>query len=141
MAEECPFCLIAEEEIPARVVAEDDATLAFLDAEPLAAGHTLVVPKVHESRLEALSEAVASDLYDTLHNLVPVVEDVVEADGATVAFNDGEAAGQEVPHVHGHIIPRFDDDHGGPIHAVLPERPDIADSDLETIANGIRAGH
>ncbi|AFZ72879.1 HIT family protein [Natronobacterium gregoryi] len=133
------FSQIVEGEIPARVVYEDETTLAFLDANPLAPGHTLVVPKDEYERLNDIPEDVADDLYDTIHRLVPAVEDAVDADASTVAFNNGEAAGQEVPHVHCHIVPRFEGDGGGPIHAVAGETPDLEDDELDEIAEDIES--
>ncbi|WP_122089475.1 HIT family protein [Halalkalicoccus subterraneus] len=135
------FSQIVEGEIPARVVYEDETTFAFLDANPLAPGHTLVIPKEEYERLNDLPDEVASDLYDTLHRLIPVVEDAVDAPASNVAFNNGEAAGQEVPHVHGHIIPRFEDDGGNPIHAIAGSSPDLDDEELDDIAERISANH
>ena len=62
----------------------------------------------------------------------------VDADATTVAFNNGSAAGQEVPHVHGHVIPRFEGDGGAPIHAVAGDRPELGDDDLDRIADDVR---
>lgn len=138
MSDDCIFCRIVAGEIPSRAVYEDDTVLAFLDANPLAPGHTLVIPKSHHERLNDLPSDSASEILDVLHQLVPQVERAVEADGSTVAFNNGPAAGQEVPHVHGHIIPRFDGDGGGPIHAVAGPRPDLDDTELDEIADAIR---
>ncbi|AEH35855.1 HIT family protein [Halopiger xanaduensis] len=133
------FSQIVEGEIPARVVYEDETTLAFLDANPLAPGHTLVIPKDEYERLNDVPEDVATDLYDTIHRMVPAVEEAVDADATTVAFNNGEAAGQEVPHVHCHIVPRFEGDGGGPIHAVAGSRPDLDDDELDDIAEDIES--
>ena len=133
------FSQIVEGDIPARVVYEDETTLAFLDANPLAPGHTLVIPKDEYERLNDVPEDVASDLYDTIHRMVPAVEEAVDADATTVAFNNGEAAGQEVPHVHCHIVPRFEGDGGGPIHAVAGNRPDLDDDELDDIAADIES--
>lgn len=133
------FSQIVAGEIPARVVYEDETTMAFLDANPLAPGHTLVVPKEEYERLNDVPDDVATDLYATIHRLVPAVEDAVDADATTVAFNNGEAAGQEVPHVHCHVVPRFEDDGGGPIHAVAGESPDLADDELDEIADEIES--
>ncbi|RKD93922.1 HIT family protein [Halopiger aswanensis] len=133
------FSQIVEGEIPARVVYEDETTLAFLDANPLAPGHTLVIPKDEYERLNDVPEDVATDLYETIHRMVPAVEEAVDADATTVAFNNGEAAGQEVPHVHCHIVPRFEGDGGGPIHAVAGERPDLDDDELDDIADDIES--
>jgi len=137
MSEDCIFCRIVEGEIPARTVYETDGALAFLDANPLAPGHTLVIPTAHHQHLQELDGHSAHALYETLHDLVPVVEDAVDADASNVAFNNGPAAGQEVPHVHGHIIPRFEGDGGNPIHAIAGERPELSDAELDDIADDI----
>ena len=133
------FSQIVAGEIPARVVYEDESTMAFLDANPLAPGHTLVIPKAEYERLNDVPEDVATDLYATIHRMVPAVEEAVDADATTVAFNNGEAAGQEVDHVHCHIVPRFDGDGGGPIHAVAGGVPDLDDDDLDEIAAEIES--
>ncbi|MCG1004287.1 MULTISPECIES: HIT family protein [Halobacterium] len=137
MSEDCIFCQIVDGEIPARVVYEDADVLAFLDANPLAAGHTLVIPKAHHETLGDVPPESGEMMFAALHYLTPIVEESVDASGSNVAFNNGEAAGQEVPHVHGHIIPRFDDDGGRPIHAVAGERPDLSDDELDDIAANI----
>ena len=131
------FSQIVDGEIPARVVYEDETTFAFLDANPLAPGHTLVIPRDEYERLNDIPEDVATDLYSTIHRLIPAVEAAVDADATTVAFNNGEAAGQEVPHVHCHLIPRFAGDGGGPIHAIAGEAPDLDDDELDRIAADI----
>ncbi|NGM68859.1 HIT family protein [Natronolimnobius sp. AArcel1] len=131
------FTQIVEGEIPARIVYEDETTVAFLDANPLAPGHTLVIPKDEYERLNDVPDDVSSDLYETIHRLVPAVEESVDADATTVAFNNGEEAGQEVPHVHCHIVPRFEGDGGGPIHAVAGEPPELSDDELDDIAADI----
>jgi histidine triad (HIT) family protein len=138
MSADCPFCGIVAGEIPGRIVAENDDVTAFLDTNPLASGHTLVVPNDHHERLDDLSESLASEVFATLHRLTLVVESAVDADGTNVAFNNGPAAGQEVSHVHGHIIPRFEGDGGAPIHVIAGDRPDLADDELDDIADRIR---
>ena len=131
------FSQIVAGDIPARVVYEEETTFAFLDANPLAPGHTLVIPKAEYERLNDVPEDVAADLYATIHRLVPAVEEAVDADATTVAFNNGEEAGQEVPHVHCHIVPRFEGDGGGPIHAIAGETPSLEDDELDEIADAI----
>ncbi len=97
--------------------------LAFLDANPLSPGHTLVIPKAHHERLNDTPADVASAVMSTLHELVPAVESAVDAPASTVAINNGPAAGQEVDHVHVHIVPRFEGDGGSPIHASRASAP------------------
>lgn len=137
MTEKTIFERIVAREIPARVVYETDTVLAFLDANPLAPGHTLVVPKEAYERVGDVPADVAADLFSVVRELTPRVEDAVDADAVTIGVNDGEAAGQEVPHVHVHIVPRFEGDGGGPIHAVAGERPNLTDEELDDIADGI----
>ena len=140
MSADCPFCAIAAGDLPARTVHQADTTMAFLDANPLAPGHTLVIPTDHHERVADLPATVAEDVMTTLHRVAPAVESAVDADGATIAFNDGTAAGQEVPHVHGHVVPRFEDDGAGPIHALFDSRPELADETLDRIADDVVDG-
>jgi histidine triad (HIT) family protein len=134
MSSECIFCGIVDGEIPSYTVYEDEETVAFLDANPLSPGHTLVIPRTHHERLNDVPGETASALYETLHRVVPAVEESVDAEATTVAFNNGEAAGQEVPHVHGHVVPRFAGDGARPIHALLEDRPDLSEDELDRIA-------
>ncbi|MFC6753639.1 HIT family protein [Halorubrum tibetense] len=137
MSDDCVFCSIVAGDIPARTVHETDDVLAFLDANPLAAGHTLVIPKAHARHVGDLDSALASDLFDVVAELTPRVQDAVDADAANVGINDGAAAGQEVPHVHVHVIPRFEGDGGAPLHAVGGDRPDLSEDELDAIAADI----
>jgi histidine triad (HIT) family protein len=138
MSDDCIFCSIVSGDVPGRVVHETDDALAFLDANPLARGHTLVVPKAHRGRLGDLSAAESAAVFGAVHDLADRVERAVDADGLTVGVNDGEAAGQEVPHVHVHLVPRFEGDGGGPIHAVAGARPDLSETELDDVAERIR---
>ena len=137
MSDDCIFCSIVAGDIPARTVHETDDVLAFLDANPLARGHTLVIPKAHAQHVGDLDDDLASELFATVTELTPRVQAAVDADGANVGINDGEAAGQEVPHVHVHVIPRFEGDGGAPLHAVGGERPDLSDGELDAVADAI----
>ncbi|WP_439027820.1 HIT family protein [Haloarchaeobius sp. DT45] len=137
--DDCIFCQIVAGDIPSRTVYEDEHAFAFLDVNPLAPGHTLVIPKAHHETLGDLPADEGAAVFSALHELVPVVEDAVDADGSTVAFNNGEAAGQEVPHVHAHIVPRFDDDGHGPIHALFDGPGELSDDELDDIEEKIGA--
>ncbi|WP_200532033.1 HIT family protein [Halorubrum sp. LN27] len=139
MSADCIFCSIVDGDIPARTVHETDDVLAFLDASPLARGHTLVIPKSHAQHVGDLDDGLANDLFAAVTELTPRVQAAVDADGANVGINDGEAAGQEVPHVHIHIIPRFEGDGGAPLHAVGGDRPDLSDDELDAIAADVSA--
>jgi histidine triad (HIT) family protein len=107
---ECIFCKIVAGRIPALRVYEDDSTLAFLDIGPLAEGHTLVIPKEHFATLTAMPGDQMAALARQLPRLTQAVIDAVSAQGCNVLVNQGKVAGQEVPHVHWHIIPRVASD-------------------------------
>lgn len=138
MSEDCIFCQIIEGDIPSRTVYEDDDVLAFLDVNPLQRGHTLVVPKQHAASIREMSDGDSLAVFRKVHDLVEPVVDAVDASAFNLGLNDGEAAGQEVPHVHFHIVPRFRGDGGRPIHAVMPSPPDIDDDEMDELMEAIR---
>lgn len=107
---QCIFCRIVSAEVPANVVFEDDAVLAFLDIAPLAEGHLLVVPRVHAVEWVQLSPEMAGRLGGVLPRLGRALLRVTGASGVNVLINNGTAAGQVVPHVHAHLIPRRAED-------------------------------
>lgn len=119
MVEECVFCKITEGEIPAFKVYEDRNTLAFLDINPCSPGHTVVIPKKHFKLLTEMSELSVRDLWAAAWLVEKGVRDAMGADGVNVGVNDGEVAGQGVPHVHLHVIPRFRNDKGGSMHSIV----------------------
>ena len=137
MSEETIFTRIVDGEIPSYTVYEDETTYAFLDANPLAPGHTLVIPKRPYERLNDMPADVSADVFGVLSSIVPAVEAAVDAPASTVAVNNGEEAGQEVPHVHWHIIPRFEDDGAGPIHALF-DGVDLPEDEMQAVAERIR---
>jgi len=137
MSEETIFTRIVDGEIPSYTVYEDETTYAFLDANPLAPGHTLVIPKRPYERLDDMPADVSADVFGVLSSIVPAVEAAVDAPASTVAVNNGEEAGQEVPHVHWHIIPRFEDDGAGPIHALF-DGVDLPEDEMQAVAERIR---
>ncbi len=137
---ECIFCKIVEGEIPAKSVYEDDEVLAFLDVNPLTPGHTLVIPKVHVERIAERDAATAAGYFEQVPRIVDAVQAGVDADGATLAWNDGRAAGQEVPHAHLHIVPRRDGDAHGPIHALFGGQEDLPEGEMDEIQQAIQEG-
>ncbi len=126
----CIFCRIVAREIPAEVVADDEGGVAFLDVQPLADGHTLVVPRAHVPRIEALDPTAADGLFRLVRRLADPVRRAVDAAGSTIGINNGEATGQTVPHVHVHIVPRWPDDGAGSIHTIFPRRTSRSLSDV-----------
>ena len=85
---------------------EDTDVVAFMDIQPVNAGHVLVVPREHFESLEDIPHRLAMHLYEVAMELAPVVKQVAGAAGMNVVVNSGAAAGQDVFHYHVHVIPR-----------------------------------
>lgn len=100
------FTKIIKGEIPCHRVFENDRMLAFLDITPLSEGHTLVVPKRQVERLEDLPPDDTAEIARQLGAIAERICAVTGAEGYNILQNNGRVAGQEVPHVHFHIIPR-----------------------------------
>jgi histidine triad (HIT) family protein len=102
---DCLFCRIVAKEIPATVVHETDTTLAFRDISPKAAVHVLVIPKEHHPDVVTLARADPRLAADVLASAAVVAEaEGLLADGFRLIFNNGRWAGQEVFHVHAHVV-------------------------------------
>lgn len=107
---DCIFCKIIAAEIPAHVIYEDDAVLAFLDIGPLAHGHALIIPKGHYGLLTDMPQEVAASMMRVLPELGKAAMTVTQSAGFNILLNNGSVAGQVVQHVHIHLIPRNPDD-------------------------------
>jgi histidine triad (HIT) family protein len=119
----CIFCKIADGKIKARVISQNNKAVAFLDAMPLSIGHTLVIPKSHYEKVQEMNREYSSAVFDLLWQVSSAVEKAVGVNASTIAIHNGREAGQEVPHVHVHVIPRNTDDGAGPIHSMFKKRP------------------
>ncbi|MFY7066356.1 HIT family protein [Nocardiopsis changdeensis] len=119
--EECLFCGIAAGRLPASPVYEDDLVVAFMDLYPVTPGHVLVVPRAHVVGLGGLDDAVGARLWSVARRVGTALRGgAVRCEGVNLFLADGEAAGQEVFHVHLHVFPRFAGDPFS-IHAVWEE--------------------
>ena len=110
MKDTCVFCKIARGEIPAKIVYENSKIIAFLDINPRNEGHTLVIPKTHYQSLLDMPEEILSELLIVAKELCEKMKNKLQAKGFNLVINIGKVAGQEVPHFHLHIIPRYPDD-------------------------------
>ncbi len=102
----CIFCKIVAGEIPSYKIYEDDKTLAFLDIQPVSYGHTLVISKAHYANLEAIDETDLSALISSVKKVGALLKEKLKISGYNVIENNDPVAGQEIPHIHFHIIPR-----------------------------------
>jgi len=108
MGHECVFCRIIAGELPAEKVYEDGDVVAFMDISPVAKGHTLVVPKAHSDPITETPDAVLAKVIAVVRKVARAQFQTLKADGVSVSQANGQAAGQEVPHIHFHVIPRFE---------------------------------
>lgn len=134
---DCIFCKIIKGQIKAKIVVETTKSIAFLDAFPLAAGHTLVIPKNHHEKIQHLSDDENRDLFDVVHKLLPKIDSFTGA--SLVAVHNGKDAGQEIPHVHIHIIPRSSEDSAGAVHSMFKNRPKLSDAEFEEILSKLKS--
>ena len=137
MTEPCVFCAIVKGEAGASTVYRDDAAMAFMDIRPVNTGHVLVVPLKHEVSLLQLDEKAVAHLFRIGVRIAGALEaSGVRCEGFNLFLADGEAAGQDVFHVHLHVVPRFRGDGLGwirPDSDKLPQR-----SHLDELARRIR---
>ena len=134
----CIFCQILAGASPASFVYRDEVCAAFMDIQPVNPGHVLVIPKTHAAHLAELHEDTAAHLARVTQRLAAAVrQSGVRCEGVNLFLADGEAAGQEVFHVHWHVIPRYAGDgfgfRFGPEYANLPPR-----EALDTLAETLR---
>ncbi|TFG15009.1 HIT family protein [Candidatus Thorarchaeota archaeon] len=104
--QDCTFCKIVSGEIPASVIFEDEVCMAFMDVFPVNEGHCLLIPKDHFENMLDVNPEVASHLAVRLRELTKRVHGVYAPTGIINAIANGSEAGQEIPHLHIHVIPR-----------------------------------
>lgn len=136
---DCVFCGIASGAIPSIGLHRDERTLAFMDIQPVNPGHLLVVPLRHAAALAELDTADAEAMMGAGRRLAAALRaaGTVRCEGVNLWLADGRAAGQEVFHVHLHVIPRFEGDgfglRFGPDYGKKPES-----AELDRLARSIR---
>ena len=107
---DCLFCKIAAGEIPSIRIYENDHVLAFMDIGPIVKGHALVIPKDHHNPLADTPDEVLARVIAVVRRVARAQQEGLGADGVNIHQANGAAAGQVVPHVHFHVIPRFKHD-------------------------------
>ena len=107
MKNNCIFCGISAGEIPSFKIYEDDEVLAYLDINPFSEGHTLVIPKAHYTGLLDAPDTMLATLVSRVKQVASHLKAALPCDGFNILQNNGAAAGQTVPHIHFHIVPRY----------------------------------
>ena len=104
------FSKIIDGSIPSYKIYEDEMCLVILDINPIRKGHCLVISKDEVESISKLTEDVSLHLFKVARKLSVIMRDKLSASGINIFINDGPDAGQEVPHVHIHVVPRFKGD-------------------------------
>ncbi len=119
---DCPFCNL---EADREIIAQNAIAIAVYDKFPVNNGHALIIPKRHCANYFDLSIAEQTDCWQLLNQVKEIVQQLYNPDGFNVGININEAAGQTVPHVHIHLIPRYAGDVAEPrggVRGVIPEK-------------------
>jgi histidine triad (HIT) family protein len=133
----CVFCKIIAGDISAKVIMQNEKVMALLDAFPLAPGHALVIPKSHYAKVQQMSEQDAMAVFEIVWKLAGAVETGSQVNASTIAIHNGSEAGQEVPHVHVHIVPRKRDDGAGAIHSMFKVKPKLSPQEMDSLCERI----
>ena len=136
--EDCVFCHITKGSAPASIVYCDEKVVAIMDIRPVNSGHMLVIPKFHATQLSELDEETGTRMFKVAMRLAGALRrSGIRCEGVNLFLADGEAAFQDVFHVHLHVIPRFRGDgfevKVGPHYGLKPDR-----EELDRIAREIR---
>ena len=111
--ENCIFCKIANGEIPAATLYEDEDFRVILDLGPASKGHALILPKAHAANIYEISDEMAAKAMVLAKKMATKMTDALGCDGFNIVQNNGEQAGQTVFHFHMHLIPRYEGDQVG----------------------------
>jgi histidine triad (HIT) family protein len=123
----CIFCRIAQKQASASLVYEDEQLIAFLDIRPLNEGHTLVIPKVHYESIFDIPRELIEYLHGVTKQIALAVKKATNADGISIIQQNGKAAGQDIFHLHVHVIPRYEGQK-------LPRESEISEVDMEKLS-------
>lgn len=121
LKQECVFCDIIRGDEPSDVVHETEDYICFYSKPPVNEGHALVVPKRHVRYMKELSDP---SIYQVIEDVQQIIKEKHNPDATNVGINNGPEAGQTIPHLHWHIIPRYEGDMENPaggVRGVIPE--------------------
>jgi histidine triad (HIT) family protein len=138
MMHDCIFCAIVKGDLPASVVYRDYLCTAFMDVKPVNTGHVLIIPNDHVVYIADLDEDVGAHLFRVAQRIAMALpRSFVQCEGINMFLADGEAAGQEVFHLHLHVFPRYHGDQFGFLWSSsidhIPER-----DELDAVAENIK---
>jgi histidine triad (HIT) family protein len=134
----CIFCKIAQKKIDAKIIDENETAIAFLDAFPLTAGHTLVITKNHYAKLQDVEFDNITQLFSLASKILPSIEKGTGVQSTLIAIHNGKDAGQEIPHLHVHIVPRKLGDGGSSIHSMFDSSHRLEESEMIKVFKKIK---
>ncbi len=126
MNSHCPFCEITNHD-EKRIIKENDLAFVVRDGFPISEGHTLIIPKRHVASFFEITNEEHQALMELLEQAQKVLDQEFKPDAYNIGINDGVEAGQTVPHLHIHLIPRYGGDVKDPrggVRWVIPEKAD-----------------
>tara|TARA_Y100000590_G_scaffold333641_1_gene379575 strand:+ start:255 stop:668 length:414 start_codon:yes stop_codon:yes gene_type:complete len=131
MSMDCIFCKIISREIPSKIIFEDEETISILDAFPITLGHTLVIPKNHHEQIQDIPSDLNEKLFSTVQKMIKKTDSIK---GSTLLLvHNGKDSGQEIMHVHVHLIPRGPEDSDDKLDHVFKNKPTFSDSAMNLI--------
>lgn len=130
---DCLFCNIISKKQDAYVIFEDDSHIAIMDKYPIQKGHSLVMPKIHREKIIDMSDEEVGKLFSMVPTIARGIMAATGADGFNIGQNNGRSANQIIPHVHVHIIPRYNK-----VGNLWTRRMITNDTDLDDLAKKIR---
>ena len=134
----CILCKIAQKKIDAKIIDENENAIAFLDAFPLTAGHTLVITKNHYAKLQDVDYDQINQLFSLANKILPSIEKGTGVQSTLIAIHNGKDAGQEIPHLHVHIVPRKLGDGGGSIHSMFDSSHRLEENEMIKVFKKIK---
>ena len=137
-ADTCIFCKIAQKKIDAKIIDENENAIAFLDAFPLTVGHTLVITKKHYAKLQEVEPDQMAYLFNLIHKILPPIEKGTGVQSTLIAIHNGKDAGQVIPHLHVHIVPRKAGDGGGAIHSMFDSSDRLGEYEMNKVLKSIK---
>jgi histidine triad (HIT) family protein len=136
---DCLFCNIINKKQDAHVIFEDDSHIAIMDKYPIQKGHSLVIPKTHHEKIIDMTNDEVGKLFSQVPAVARGIIAATGADGFNLGQNNGRSANQIIPHVHVHIIPRYQK-----VGNLWTRRMIATDDDLKELAkkiqNAIKSG-
>tara|TARA_B100001013_G_scaffold21345_1_gene11940 strand:+ start:164 stop:574 length:411 start_codon:yes stop_codon:yes gene_type:complete len=130
----CIFCDIINDKLPCHLIHKDDNHIVILDRYPIDVGHTLIITKKPYEKLTDMSIEEIMDLFSQIPKIINAIIKATKADGFSIAQNNGKAAKQIVPHVHVHIIPRYNT-----TETLWTQRKLMKDVELDNLVQKIRS--